>query len=162
MRFFSKAKDGGPESPVDAYFLFEIKSLASIAILKFNKGARESFHTHAFSALTWFISGDMTEERIDGTATKYSRSIFPKITKKLNNHRVIAHKTSWCFTIRGPWEKTWTEYRDGVTTTLTHGRVIYNIEDTNDKFMDIESLDPDERSWYYDGDGTKRKKNVIT
>jgi len=24
--------------------------------------------------------------------------------------------------------------------------------------FDIESLDPDERSWYYDGDGTKRLK----
>ena len=27
-----------------------------------------------------------------------------------------------------------------------------------DQDFDIESLDPDERSWYYDGDGTKRKK----
>ncbi len=26
---------------------------------------------------------------------------------------------------------------------------------------DIESLDPDQRSWYYDGNGTKRKKNEI-
>ena len=25
--------------------------------------------------------------------------------------------------------------------------------------FDIESLDPDKRSWYYDGDGTKRKKD---
>ena len=25
--------------------------------------------------------------------------------------------------------------------------------------FDIESLDPDERSWYYDGNGTKRKKD---
>jgi hypothetical protein len=25
--------------------------------------------------------------------------------------------------------------------------------------FDVESLDPAERSWYYDGDGTKRKKN---
>ena len=24
--------------------------------------------------------------------------------------------------------------------------------------FDVESIDPDERSWYYDGDGTKRKK----
>lgn len=24
--------------------------------------------------------------------------------------------------------------------------------------FDIEDLDPDKRSWYYDGDGTKRKK----
>ena len=25
--------------------------------------------------------------------------------------------------------------------------------------FDIESLDPDKRSWYYDGDGTKRRKD---
>lgn len=26
--------------------------------------------------------------------------------------------------------------------------------------FDVESLDPDERSWYYDGDGTIRKKDI--
>ena len=25
---------------------------------------------------------------------------------------------------------------------------------------EVESLDPDERSWYYDGDGTRRKKEL--
>jgi len=47
MRLFQKAKDGGPESPVDGYFLIEIKSLFSIALLKFNNGGRENYHTHA-------------------------------------------------------------------------------------------------------------------
>lgn len=28
-----------------------------------------------------------------------------------------------------------------------------------DAEFDIESPDPDERSWYYDGDGTKRRKD---
>jgi hypothetical protein len=28
-----------------------------------------------------------------------------------------------------------------------------------DTEFDIESPDPDKRSWYYDGDGTKRKKD---
>lgn len=50
----------------------------------------------------------------------------------------------------------------------------FNIRDTFDEIIkrldaieakikentsyNVESLDPDERSWYYDGDGTKRKK----
>lgn len=34
----------------------------------------------------------------------------------------------------------------------------YNISTSTGTF-DIESLDPDQRSWYYDGDGTKRKKD---
>jgi hypothetical protein len=62
MRFFSKAKDGGPESPVDGYFLIEIKSLFSIVLLHFNFGARESFHTHAFNAFTLWLKGNVYEE----------------------------------------------------------------------------------------------------
>jgi hypothetical protein len=38
------------------------------------------------------------------------------------------------------------------------------LRQTADRFselstFEIESLDPDKRSWYYDGDGTKRKKD---
>lgn len=124
MRLFQKAKDGGPESPVDAYFLFEIKSLMSVAILKFNQGSREAFHTHAFHALTWFIKGDLVEEDINGEYHIYERSLLPKVTKRSKNHRVIADKDSWCLTIRGPWCKVWTEDTDEKTTVLTHGRKI--------------------------------------
>jgi len=132
MKFLTKTKDGGPESPVDAYFLFEIRSLCSVALLKFNKGCREAHHTHAFNAFTWFISGDMYEEKLyNGNLeyTPYNRSFLPKITRREKNHRVIADKTSWCFTIRGPWNKTWTEDHNGVITTLTHGRIVINAEE---------------------------------
>lgn len=128
MRFFSKTKDGGPESPVDAFFLFEIKPICSIALLRFNTGSREAFHTHAFNALTWFLFGDMIEERIDGTTKSYKRSLIPKITRRDNNHRVLANRTSWCLTIRGPWKNTWTEDTEKATTILTHGRkIVYTV-----------------------------------
>jgi hypothetical protein len=51
MKFLSKCKDGGPESPVTAYVLVEIKSLFSVMLLHFS-GTREAFHSHAFNALT--------------------------------------------------------------------------------------------------------------
>lgn len=122
MRILSRAKDGGPESPVDAFFLFEIKTIGSVALLRFNRGSREAFHTHAFHALTWFIWGDMVEEDIDGALHVYRHSLLPKFTPRSKNHRVRAYRTSWCFTIRGPWADIWTETRNGVTTRLTHGR----------------------------------------
>lgn len=129
MRLFEKAKDGGKDSPVDAYFLVEIKPLFSIALLKFNKGYRENYHTHAFHALTWFLSGSLIEEDIDKSTYNYNRSLIPKITNKEKNHRVIANEDSWCFTIRGAWSKYWTE--DDLTTketiTLTHGRKVVNL-----------------------------------
>lgn len=130
MKFLQKAKDGGPESPVDGYFLIELKGLFSIALLKFNKGGRENYHTHAFHALTWFLFGDLIEEDITGAEYRYKRSWLPKFTSRSKNHRVRAAKNSWCFTIRGPWSDTWTEDvpfpRE--TIVLTHGRKIVRKE----------------------------------
>ena len=124
MRIFNKTKDGGPDSPVDAYFLFEFKRFGSVALLRFNKGSREAYHTHAFNAYTWFLWGNMCEELKGGSRSYYSRSLFPKVTLRSKNHRVIADKTSWCFTIRGPWVSTWTEDLGDTKITLTHGRII--------------------------------------
>jgi len=123
MRSLEKAKDGGPKSHVEAYFLLELKGLFSIALLKFNIGGRGVYHTHAFNALTWFIKGDLIEEDIDGTLYQYPFSLKPKYTSRSKNHRVKANRVSWCFTIRGPWADTWEEFDEGIKTILTHGRV---------------------------------------
>ncbi len=126
MKLFAKSKDGGPHSPVDGYFLIEFKPLFSIALLKFNKGRREAFHTHAFDAFTWFLKGDLVEEDYSGGNYRYKCSFLPKLTLKSKNHRVSAKQDSWCFTIRGPWVKTWTEHDKGIKTTFTHGRKVIN------------------------------------
>ena len=128
MKLFSISPDGGPESPVRGLFIVEIKSLFSIVILRFATGGREAFHTHAFHALTWFISGSLHEQVLqpDGSIVtrQYRRSFIPKITRRQHNHRVIADRTSWCISIRGPWSRTWTEDTDTHHTILTHGRKI--------------------------------------
>lgn len=124
MKFLSWAKDGGPESPVDAFFIIESKRFGSIVLLRFNAGGREAYHSHAFHALTWFISGDMVEQDIDGSYLPYERSVFPKYTPRSKNHRVRAYRTSYAISIRGPWAATWTEDTDEKTVTLTHHRKI--------------------------------------
>lgn len=129
MKIFNKAKDGGPESPVEAYFLVEFKNFFSIALLKFNTGCRDNYHTHTFNAFTWFIKGKLVEEDISGDTYVYTRSLLPKFTSKTKTHRVRAFSTSWCFTIRGPWKKTWSEHnkKDNTITILTHGRRVVGI-----------------------------------
>lgn len=126
-RLFYVKPDGGKDSGVTGYFLIEWKWLFSIAILKFEKGSREAYHSHAFNAYTWWISGHAVEERIikDGTyITWYKRAWKPKYTPKDNLHRVFSYGDSWCLTIRGPWEDTWYEYKNGEKITLTHGRKV--------------------------------------
>lgn len=127
MRFLEKTKDGGPLSPVTAYFLIEIKPLFSIALLKFNPGARDNFHTHAFHALTFFLKGDMGEYiRKEGeTLYKPYKDFSFKITPRSRLHRVKSWKTSWALSFRGPWTKTWTEETpEGETIILTNGRKV--------------------------------------
>ena len=108
-----------------------LKSSRSVALRCYAliRGGREAYHTHAFHALTWFISGELVEQDIDGSYHIYRRSLFPKLTRRTKNHRVIAYETSWCFTVRGPWAATWTEDDEKHHTVLTHGRKIVSRTD---------------------------------
>lgn len=145
-RFFYKKFDGGKESGVTGYFLIEWKPLFSIGLLHFKKGSRENFHSHAFNALSWFIKGSVTEERLrpecaepayiilkemgnDGVdhcfkSKDFVPSLIPKYTTRNNIHRVISHDSTWVFTIRGPWKDIWYEFdpKENRVIKLTHGR----------------------------------------
>ena len=123
MKFFSISKDGGPESHVTGFFVVEIKSLFSIVVLKFTKGTRENFHSHAFNALTLWLSGEVCEEYPDGKGRPWHPGDW-KFTPKKMMHRVRALVNSYAISFRGPWDPTWEEYNAKTQefTVLTHGR----------------------------------------
>ena len=128
MKFFSRSKDGGPDSTVTAYWLFEIKSLFSIALLRFEDGSRDEYHSHAFNSVSWLLSGGLSEQHRNqylGVECHYP-GIRPIITKRSTFHRVWSGGRSWVLTFRGPWSKTWREYdpRTREFSTLAHGRKI--------------------------------------
>jgi len=110
MKFFYKGKDGGVASTVTGYWLVEIKSLFSIAFLKFEGESREAFHTHAFNSLSWVIKGHLTEYFKDGGVIQWGASLKPIVTKRSTFHKVSSYKTTWVLTFRGPWSKQWKEY----------------------------------------------------
>ena len=135
-RFFYRKPDGGKDSGVTAYFLIEWKLLFSIGILKFNKGSREAYHTHAFNALTWWLKGAVTECKLNAAwngfgemilkdednKKDFSPSLLPKYTSRDNFHKVVAHETTYALTFRGNWKDTWHEFKNNKLITLTHGR----------------------------------------
>ena len=126
MKFFFKRKDGGANSTVTGYWLIECKSLFSIVLLRFDKGSREAYHSHAFNAVTWFLSGLVREkDRVKGNKL-WKASLTPKYTPRSCLHKVVGIKPAWAISFRGPWKKTWEEYlpKTGQTYTLTHGRKI--------------------------------------
>jgi hypothetical protein len=125
MKFFQKAKDGGPKSTVTGFWIIELKSLFSIVLLKFDKGSREVYHSHAFNALTWWLKGKVDEHLINGIIKTWTPSLKPKITLRGRIHKVYGKEVTYALSIRGPWHKTWLEYDNkGNSTTLTHGRKI--------------------------------------
>jgi hypothetical protein len=129
-RFFHKKPDGGKDSGVTGYFLIEWKIFFSIGILHFKKGTREAYHNHSFDALTFWLKGLVTEEKINPSnrseknRKNYKNSLIPKFTSKSNFHKIIAHKDTYALTFRGPWKDTWNELRKENLVTLTHGRKI--------------------------------------
>jgi len=124
MKILSKGTDGGDKSNVTGYWLIEAKNLFSVVLLRFGKGSRESYHSHAFNAITWFIKGEVDEYLVEGLTKHWKPSWKPKITKKDCYHKVFAKETTWALSIRGPWDKTWKEYNPNTNKeiTLTNGR----------------------------------------
>lgn len=136
MKFLETSKDGGPESHVWAHWLIEIKGLFSIALLRFENGSRDAYHSHAFNSVSWLLSGELREHHHpDSGSCKGPNGIFfelhwpslwPVITKRSTYHMVCSTGTSWVLTFRGPWSKTWKEFdqKTGKLVELTHGRGI--------------------------------------
>lgn len=126
MKLFSIGKDGGKESTVTGFWLCEFKSLFSIAFLRFGDGSRDAYHNHAFNSLSWVLKGKLEELNLGNETNIYKRSFKPIITLRRTFHKVISHGTTWVFTIRGPWSKTWKEFipNTGKEITLTNGRKV--------------------------------------
>jgi len=128
MKFFSFSTDGGKDSGVTGFWLFEIKWLFSIALLHFKKGTRENYHSHAFNAYSFFISGKIEEQHLGKPSMIWLPSFFPKYTPRSTFHRVNALEDTYCLTFRGPWSKSWYEYdpKSEEYIELSNGRTIVN------------------------------------
>lgn len=126
MKFLKRGKDGGPQSTVTGYWLTEIKRLFSIVLLKFENGSRDEYHSHAFHSINWVLRGRVVEQFRDGSYIVHEPSLRPVITKRSTLHRVVSQGTTWVFSLRGPWAKTWLEYdpKTEKTNVLKEHRVV--------------------------------------
>lgn len=131
MRFMSYEKDGGPESRVWGFFIVELKWLFSIVLLRFENGSRDAYHSHAFHAVSWLLSGRLSEERPVGWGSCLGSTLVwmlpswrPIFTSRDNLHKVTSFGRSWVLSFRGPWASTWHEWEPttGRMTVLSHGR----------------------------------------
>lgn len=133
MKFFETSKDGGPESTVHAHWIIELKGLFSIALLRFEDGSRDAYHSHAFNSISWVLSGELTEHVLgendpneDPIINWYQRSWKPVVTLRSTFHKVISKGRTWVLTIRGPWAKEWYEFDENTreSRVLGNGRQV--------------------------------------
>ncbi len=110
MKILAYGKDGGPDSVVWGLWLVEIKALFSIALLVFEDGRRENYHSHAFNSYSWVIKGRLIEQMLDGEQFYHYPSWKIVRTYRDTFHRVFSRGRTWVLTFRGPWAKTWKEY----------------------------------------------------
>lgn len=125
MRLLQKTQDGGPNSGVTCYFLFEVKPLCSVVLLRFGEGTSEVLHNHAFNAWTYWLKGKVLEHYRQGPSRPWFAGEW-KYTSRYCFHRIQSVGTAWALSFRGPWEDQWNEIRDGRFRTLTHGRKVVN------------------------------------
>ena len=90
IELFKKSHDGGPNSGVTGYWLIEWKLGFSIVLLRFSKGSREAFHSHAFNAWTWWIKGRVMEYFADDrTPLPWRPSLKPKYPPRDCFHNML-------------------------------------------------------------------------
>lgn len=131
MKLLHYGKDGGQDSTVWGFWLVEWKRMFSIALLCFEDGSREAYHSHAFNSVSWVLKGELFENRLVTRGARllhhfrsFGPSVRPVVTKRNNLHRVSSIGRTWVLTFRGPWAKTWREFlpEQGLFVILASGR----------------------------------------
>ncbi len=124
MKILMGSKDGGPESNVRMWG-FESKRFGSVLLLRFAEGSREAFHSHAFNAKSWLLSGCLVEQQlVRFSSTGYRAAVErdflhepstkPILTPADTMHKVTGFAdSSWVITLRGPWRETWLDWPKG-------------------------------------------------
>jgi hypothetical protein len=125
LKFLWDSHDGGKESNVKMWGV-ESKRFGSVLLLCFGKGSREAYHTHAFNSVSWLLTGGLKEDVLGfGPVVIHLPSLWSIKTYRATFHKVSGMDDSnWVLTFRGPWAKTWREYRVAVKrfVQLTHSR----------------------------------------
>ncbi|MEE9336292.1 MAG: hypothetical protein V3U65_19555 [Granulosicoccaceae bacterium] len=108
------------------FIIFESKIFFSIILYYFKSaGWQDRFHTHAFNAISIKLFGSYAVRDIVGdTVVEGERKEIIKYFPKATNHMLGPSKGCATLLFSGPWDRSWTETKEGRVRTLLWGRKI--------------------------------------
>lgn len=118
------------EGQVTRYTIIEIRSLFSIYIHEIETNCQDRFHTHAFNAIGWTITGGYLEEQLPsmnhtGPAKVVKVSGVRRIPRELNHRLLRALPNTNTILFTGAYSHLWTEEdSEGVKLITTHQRIV--------------------------------------
>jgi hypothetical protein len=118
------------EGHVKRYTIIEIRSLFSIYIHEIETRCQDRFHTHAFNAIGWTITGGYLEEQLPsmnhtGPGKIVKVSGVRRIPRELNHRLLRALPNTNTILFTGAYSHLWTEEDDeGVKLITTHQQVV--------------------------------------
>jgi|TARA_R110000868_G_scaffold74337_5_gene214931 hypothetical protein len=124
MIFFKKKRVELGDGFIIQYTIFENKFFGGIWIYNWKTILQNRFHTHAFSAYAFLLSGSYTEEVIqDGKILTrvVSQWMRPRRLPKNYCHRILrAEPNTWTIVFFGKWEPNWWEYFNDTKTWIQY------------------------------------------
>jgi len=113
------------EGHIIAFTLFEHKYLFSIIIYHWKTIKQNRFHSHAFPAIAFLLSGKYEEEVFTKAGVIHktvNQWLKPRVLPRNYTHRILqADKRTWTIVFTGPWLKYWYEYFEDTKTWVKYG-----------------------------------------
>lgn len=114
MLFFKKKRVELGTGYIMAYTLFESKHLFSIIFYNWLTIEQNRFHSHAFPAVAFLLSGSYEEEYLDLGQVKINKVnawMKPRYLPRNYTHRImVAAPRTWTVVFVGPWSDNWYEW----------------------------------------------------
>jgi hypothetical protein len=141
MVLFKRKRVELGDGHIIAYVLFEHKNLFSVILYNWKTIKQNRFHSHAFAAIAFLLSGSYNQARFS-KGVRWTETVNqwlkPRYLPKNYTHCILdAAPNTWTLVLTGPWIKYWYEYFDDTNTWVkyTWGRKV--VEKSNEAPKEI-------------------------
>lgn len=130
IKMFQKKRVELGDGHIIQYCIFECKYLFSIILYNWKTIKQNRFHSHAFSAIAFLLSGAYEQEVYKNgqiRTEKVNNWLTPRYLPKNYTHRIMkAESRTWTIVFTGPWMKYWYEWFEDTNTWVkyTWGRKV--------------------------------------